>query len=112
MKRAIALSLSLAVLPLLTLVGCDDKSSAGWEEGCFEGDDDGYKDGYANGFSCSDNRYEHYDEYAAALGDHPRPECDDDGCAYYESWLDAYAECYASAYEEGLGDGEVDGDCQ
>ena len=108
-RSPIPIGIGLALT--LALAGCDDKSSAGCEEGCTQGDDDGYKDGYANGFSCAADRYEHYDEYAAAIGDRPRPDCADEGCAYYESWLDAYGECYASAYEEGLGDGAVDGDC-
>jgi hypothetical protein len=101
----------LVALAVLPLAGCDDSGSAGWEAGCYEGDDDGYKDGYANGFSCAENQYEQYDEYAAAIGDRPRPDCDSDGCAYYDGWLEGYAECYSGAYSEGVSDGAGDGDC-
>jgi len=113
--RAITIT-CLTVLPLLGLLsGCvnkdDDAFSTAYEAGCFDGDDDGFKDGYANGYSCADNHYEQYDEYAAAIGDHPRPDCESDGCAYYEDWVQGYAQCYGDSYEEGLGDGAQDAAC-
>ena len=103
--RATKISLFTALLALTALPACGPKGDGAFDAGCFEGDDDGYKDGYANGFSCADNRYENYDDFAAAIGDHPRPDCADAGCVYYEEWMEGYAECYAVAYDEGLTEG-------
>jgi len=109
--RAITIICFAALPALLVLPACGEKDDGAFESGCFDGDDDGYKDGYANGFSCAENRYESYDEFAAAIGDHPRPDCADDSCAYYEDWMTGYAECYAISYDEGLNEGARDGSC-